>query len=287
MTPDLDAGRNTAAILLAPNGARRGLTDHPALPLTKQEIARCAAECQEAGADGIHVHVRDGDGQHLLDAEAYTDVTNAIYQEAGPDFFVQITTEAVGLYTPAQQMAVVRKVRPRGASCALREMVPDPASETQASRFFGECASNNIAVQHILYSPDEVAKLLDLMTRGIIPDDGSTSILCVLGRNDAGEAGQVQAFNAFCMMLGASGIDANATMFCAFGIPETRMLTAALAVGRNVRVGFENNLLNCDGSIAENNTARVQAIDGIRTQLGLTRPNNAEIALAMGMQHSD
>lgn len=279
--------QNAATILLAPNGARRGIADHSNIPLNKAAIARSAAECRDCGADGIHVHVRDAAGQHLLDIDAYRDVTAAIHKEAGADFFVQITTEAVGLYAPEQQMDVVMGVMPRGASCALGEIVPDASAEAPASQFFQACTKADIAVQHIVYSPAEIANLLDFMARGIIPDDGSTSVLCVLGRNGAAEEDQIQSFHAFCMMLGASGIDAKATMFCAFGQPETRMLSAALAAGRNVRVGFENNLMHCDDSVAEDNASRVRVIDDARSRLGLIRPDHAAIALAMGIPHSD
>ena len=59
------------AIAVAPNGGRKTKADHPALPLTPAELAATAAECLEAGAAMIHVHVRDANGRHLLDADAY------------------------------------------------------------------------------------------------------------------------------------------------------------------------------------------------------------------------
>ena len=43
----------------------------------------------------IHVHVRDANGAHILDADAYRDVTREIRREAGADVIVQITTEVV------------------------------------------------------------------------------------------------------------------------------------------------------------------------------------------------
>ena len=49
---------------------------------------------------------------------------------------VQITTEAVGRFTPAEQRAVVGAVHPDAASVALAEMVPDAAHETQGADFY-------------------------------------------------------------------------------------------------------------------------------------------------------
>ncbi|TIX74974.1 MAG: 3-keto-5-aminohexanoate cleavage protein, partial [Mesorhizobium sp.] len=67
-----------------------------------------AAACLEAGAAMIHAHVRDRDGRHLLDAHAYRETTKAIRDAVGERLIIQITSEAVGRYQPAEQMAVVR-----------------------------------------------------------------------------------------------------------------------------------------------------------------------------------
>src|SRR5688572_22904819 len=113
------------AIAVAPNGGRRGKADHPALPIGPRELASTAAACLEAGAAMIHVHVRDRDGGHLLDADAYRETTNAIRDAVGERLVIQVTSESVGRYQPAEQMAVVRATRPEAVSLALRELVPD------------------------------------------------------------------------------------------------------------------------------------------------------------------
>ena len=87
-------------IMVAPNGARRGKADHPALPVTIPEIVACAADCFAAGADGLHAHVRDGAGEHVLDAGLYAELMTELARTV-PGMPVQITTEAVGRYTPA------------------------------------------------------------------------------------------------------------------------------------------------------------------------------------------
>lgn len=42
--------------------------DHPAVPVTAQELAGDAAACVAAGAGAIHLHPRDRDGRERLDA---------------------------------------------------------------------------------------------------------------------------------------------------------------------------------------------------------------------------
>ncbi|HEU4985991.1 MAG TPA: 3-keto-5-aminohexanoate cleavage protein, partial [Rhizobiaceae bacterium] len=46
------------AIAIAPNGGRKTKADHPALPMTSDEIAATAAACLAAGAAMLHLHVR-------------------------------------------------------------------------------------------------------------------------------------------------------------------------------------------------------------------------------------
>ena len=53
-------------IAVAPNGARKQKTDHPALPISPAELAATAVQCQEAGACMVHLHVRDVQGGHSL-----------------------------------------------------------------------------------------------------------------------------------------------------------------------------------------------------------------------------
>jgi len=48
---------------------------------------------------------------------------------------LQITSESVGRYSPAEQMAVVQAVRPEAVSLALRELAPDAASERHLRNF--------------------------------------------------------------------------------------------------------------------------------------------------------
>jgi uncharacterized protein (DUF849 family) len=45
---------------------------------------------------------------------------------------------------------------------------------------------------------------------------------------------------------------------CAFGPAETACLAAAHGLGGKLRVGFENNLTNADGTRAADNAARVR-----------------------------
>ena len=134
----------------------------------------------------IHAHVRDRDGGHLLDADAYREATKAIRDAVGERLVIQITSEAVGRYQPAEQMAVVRAARPEAVSLALRELVPDAAHETAFAEFLSWLKSERIAPQIILYTPEEASALAAMQQRGLVPFD-DIPVLYVLGRYTPGQ----------------------------------------------------------------------------------------------------
>jgi 3-keto-5-aminohexanoate cleavage enzyme len=122
-------------LMVAPNGARSGKADHPNLPMTPDEIAREAARCCEAGATGLHLHVRAQDGQHSLEPALYRDAIAATRRAVGERMVVQTTTEAVGRYSPEEQMKAVRELRPEAVSLGLRELIPQDGDPGEAAAF--------------------------------------------------------------------------------------------------------------------------------------------------------
>lgn len=253
------------AIALAPNGGRRTKADHPALPLTAEEIAATAAACLDAGACMIHVHVRDRDGRHLLDADAYRAAMAAIQAAVGDRIVVQITSEALGIYRSQEQMTVVRDVRPEAVSLALREFVPDASHEAAFADFLGWLRTESVSPQIILYSPEEAVKLAQLKARGLVPFE-EVPVLYVLGRYTPGQKSSPSDLLPFL----AAGMPRFAHWsVCAFGVRENACVTTAALLGGHMRVGFENNLWRPDGSVAPDNAALVAAAHAALETCGL------------------
>lgn len=258
-------------IALAPTGARRGKTDHPTLPISAQEIAEEAARCCEAGASVLHLHVRAADGSHSLDSGLYREAAAAVRASVGEGMLIQITTEAVDRYSAAEQMAVVRDLKPEAVSVALREIVP-PGGEGEAARFFAWMRDEGVAPQFILYAPQEVAWLIDLQRRGIVPFAAPHGLF-VLGRYTAGQRSSPADLIPF-----VQGWPADWTWsLCAFGSLEARCMAAALSLGGHVRVGFENNLWRPDVTVAATNRDLVEPVAEVARRVG--RPP-ADVAAA-------
>lgn len=238
-------------IMVAPTGARRGKADHPALPIHTGEIARAAQACHAAGADALHLHVRDDAGSHSLDAGRYREAL-AELGTAVPGMPVQITTEAANIFDVAAQLACLKAVAPSWASISVREIARAPEL---ADRVYGCCAEVGTKVQHILYGTDDAALLADWKARGTVRADQS-DVIFVLGRYTEG---QVSAPHDLAPFL-AHAPQGAAWMVCAFGRAEHACLAHAAEQGGDLRVGFENNMQNADGRPFADNAASVAAL---------------------------
>lgn len=248
-------------VTVAPNGAYKQAADHPAVPLTAAALAQEARACLDAGAAMMHMHVRDAQGRHSLDAQAYRDALAAVKQAVGDSLLVQVTSEAAGVYKAHAQMAMVRELRPEAVSVGLREVAVPEIPESELAAFFTWLARERVMTQVILYDEADVRRWHALRERGLVPA-GAWSLLYVLGRYSAGQVSSPHDLLPF-LQVAAESDDALPWAICAFGREENACVTAAAAFGGHVRVGFENNLLLRDGSRAPGNAALVaQAVQG-------------------------
>ena len=252
-------------IMVAPNGAHKTKLDHPFMPIKIDEVVAAAVESRAAGATGLHAHVRDGSGQHVLDAGLYRELLVECERQL-PDFFVQITTEAVGRYSTFDQDALVREIEPEAVSVCLREMtgeggVPVGPDRKLAFDFYNWAQEAEIKVQHILFDVSEFEQLRICIDEGIIPK-GDLQLLFVLGRYTRNKESSVADLLPFVTELKSDFFEEIETDWavCAFGRAETDCLLKAVELGGKARIGFENNLLNRDGCRANSNAERVKEL---------------------------
>lgn len=239
-------------VMSAPNGARRVKDDHPALPITNEEIAACAEDVADAGASILHLHVRDEEVKHSLDPDRYRAAITAVRERVGDRLVIQVTTEACGMYTADEQMAVVRALKPEAVSLAIKELCPDSESEPEAAEFFAWLRAEDVMPQYILYTPEEVTRFENLRNRGVIPDD-RPFVLLVLGRYSDSLTG-----NPGLLGRTVEGLKQDVTwMVCCFGSTENDAVIEAVRMHGHARVGFENNMTLPDGATAPDNAALV------------------------------
>ena len=203
----------------------------------------------------MHFHVRDSEGQHSLDAGLYREALTALEAEQG--LLCQISSEGLGRYTPHEQARCVFASGCKLASVALREMTADGLAT--ACRFYDEARARAIHLQHILYTPAEAADLQRMVEEGAIDRKG-LCLLFVYGSYGEGVRA-MPSFDIFLEECLKPFCEEEPLWFlCSFGEAEQARLLQAAERGGHARVGFENNLARCDGSLAESNAEQVASL---------------------------
>lgn len=244
--------KTSPRITVAPNGARLQKADHAAVPMTAQELAEVARACQIAGANAIHLHVRELDGTHSLDPDLYRAAIDAV-SKAAVGMAIQVTTEAGGRYEVSEQLHLLRDLKPAAASIAVREIARAPEL---AAEIYATAHQHGIEVQHILYGTSCFDQLADWMATDIVPSTMRDAIL-VLGQYTPPRAGNPAELPALLEYARDAGLRMTV---CAFGPNEQACLLAAAALGSDLRVGFENNRSAPDGSIWGDNAQAVASL---------------------------
>jgi uncharacterized protein (DUF849 family) len=270
--------KSDAIVMVAPNGARKTSSDHPRLPISIEETVDEAARCHAAGASALHAHVRGDNGEHLLDAGRYRELIAEMSRRV-PDMLLQITSEAIGIYAPEQQVDCIKAVKPRMASMVLREISSDFQRPEFAQRFFAWCDEQQVHIQHILFSADETRQFFDYRDRGIIPAE-HRCLLFVLGRYSAGMQSSPADLEPFL----EHDLEELDWFTCAFGRREQDCVLAAIRAGGNARIGFENNLYLPDGSLAGSTAALVESLVAEMKILGLNAANAEAARQRLGIR---
>lgn len=253
--PGPERPREPLVVIAAPNGARLEKRGHPEVPQSSAELADCAAGLVDSGVSVLHLHVRDDAGGHVLDAGRYREAISAIRQSVGDRLVLQVTTEAVGMYDRHAQMRLVRELRPEAVSLALRELCPDPSAEAAAGQFFREITGFGTWPQYILYSPDESLRFERLRQNGLFGVERPFALF-VLGRYSESLRGDPGELDRFLEQFEPGAFP---WAVCCFGPAEAAAVRRAAAAGGHVRIGFENNQLLPDGTIARDNAQLVAA----------------------------
>jgi uncharacterized protein (DUF849 family) len=264
-------------LTVAPNGAYKQTADHPAVPLTPGTLADTARRCLDAGAAMLHLHIRDADGRHSLDVEGYREALRVVRAAVGDEMVLQVTSEAARVYRAAEQIAMVRALRPEAVSVGLREVDQPEIGAAGLAGFFGELAARGAMTQVILYDVADLRRWQALRADGTVPD-APWFLLFVLGRYSATQTSDPRDLLPF--VLAHDGPEPWA--MCAFGPGENACVGAAAALGGHARVGFENNLRLRDGRVAPDNAALVRQAAEVAAALGRPLATAAQIRARFG-----
>ena len=250
----------TAALV----GAEVTREQQPALPITPQEIIQAAVECYEAGAAIVHLHVRDAQGNATQDAQLFRTVVEGI--RARCDVITQVSTGgAVGMSADERLQSI---------ACQ-----PDMATLTTGTVNFGEGVfmNNRSLVEtfaHRLRQASIVPEI-EIFDVGMLDE--------AMRLRDMGLISEPIQFDFVLGVPGALGADPAHLLYLVRSLPtgstwsvagmgrhQLTLGVMALAMGGNVRVGFEDNIYFRKGQLARSNAELVARI--VRIAKEMERP---------------
>ena len=247
------------SLMVAPNGARPMKKDHPKVPVTIPEIVETGKACFENGAEAIHFHTRNNNGEHVLDSGLCKETLSELHKKV-PKMHLQITTEAIGKYSPSEMRKLAYEVLPPGISISIREMIPSRKPASEDIKIYQKLIEAGTKIQHICYEPEDVDLLGNLLSKSHISKDGAWCMF-VIGHY-SGKISDPKKISLFIERLKQNEFYADWAV-CAFEKEEISCLKTAIKLGGKIRVGFENSFLMPDGTIAPNNETKVKAASNL------------------------
>jgi 3-keto-5-aminohexanoate cleavage enzyme len=249
------AADDPVVVTVAPTGPLTTREQHPGLPLSPKEIGIAVAEAAEAGAAVAHVHARDDEGLPTADPEVYAAIVAEIRDRC--DIVVQAST-GVGLAVPPQERAQI--VASGAVDVSMATL--NPASMTFGTGTFANppafvedlaqtMLDRGIHPELEVYDFGHVGLCLDLVRRGLVHEPLQFSFVMGVRGGMPGDPALLPQLRA--MLPGG-------TMWQAIGIGRAQLPLsfAALALGGNVRVGYEDNVYFRKGELAESNAQFVR-----------------------------
>ena len=258
----------TAAIC----GAEVTKEQNPAVPYTVEEIVREAKSAVDAGAAIVHLHVREDDGTPTQSKARFKECIDAIYEVCPDVIIIPSTGGAVGM--SAEERLQPTELYPEMATldCGTCNFGDDVFENTMPMmRDFGKrMIENNIKPEYECFEMGHLDTVLKMAQKGQVPGAPMqfNFVLGVPGCTPATVQNLAWMVNA---------IPAGST-WTATGIGRHAFTLAAhaIAMGGNVRVGFEDNLNLERGVLAKSNGELVAKVVRIAKELGREVATSAE-----------
>lgn len=265
-------------ITCAITGAETTKAANPALPVTPEEIAQGAFEAYQAGASVLHLHVRKDDGTPTQDVEVFRKAITLVRSKC--DIVVEVTTGGAAWMTPEERLQPVT-------------LNPEMASL--------DCGTVNFGDEYIVNTLPIMRQFArEMKERGVRPTLECFDLGHVYASHILLKEGLIEAPFHYGLVLNVPGaakyepdvmefmvrkLPAGAH-FTAFGIggkANVDSIYATIALGGNIRVGFEDNIYYSKGRLAASNAELVERAARIAKDCGRTiaRPEDVRALLKL------
>ena len=259
---DNKALKNKVIITAAVTGAWPKKENNPNVPMTPQEIADDVYACWKAGAAVAHLHMRDDEGNGTMDTAKFEETVNLIHTKYPDcDIVLNLTTSGDIHADDEIRVAHVKKLKPEMASYDCGSMnwlnsglfLNTPKFLTDCGLLFQELG---VKPEIEAFDPGMIGNAAYYIKKGVLktPVHFQFCIGCANGIDGSMK-------NLIFMKETADELvgKGNYTWSC-FGVGHSamEMLYGAVALGGNIRVGMEDNVMYAKGQLAESNVQFIE-----------------------------
>lgn len=277
---------NKVIVTVACTGAWPQKSDSPFIPLTPQDQADEIVRCCEAGASIAHIHVRDDDQKASMDFDKFAETVHLVRDRC--DIVINLTTSGGLGLSDEIRMKPFQQLLPEMASFDAGTMNWAHSTVFENSpRFLEKLAVSmnecNVKPEFEIFDGGMIYNVLYYMKKGLIT--GRPHFQFVLGA-PGGMTAEVRNL-MYLLDTCKQHLGDNFT-WSALGIGRGHLpiVYAALALGGNIRVGMEDNILYRKGELAQSNSWFVERVKRIAAELDKTIATPDETRAILGLTRS-
>ena len=259
---DNKALKNKVIITAAVTGAWPKKENNPNVPMTPQEIADDVYACWKAGAAVAHLHMRDDEGNGTMDTAKFEETVNLIHTKYPDcDIVLNLTTSGDIHADDEIRVAHVKKLKPEMASYDCGSMnwlnsglfLNTPKFLTDCGLLFQELG---VKPEIEAFDPGMIGNAAYYIKKGVLKAPLHFQFCMGCANGIAGSMKNLIFMKETADELVGKG---NYTWSC-FGVGHSamEMLYGAVALGGNIRVGMEDNVMYAKGQLAESNVQFIE-----------------------------
>jgi uncharacterized protein (DUF849 family) len=272
-------------ITVATTGAFPTKKNNPNVPMTPPEIVDDVYTCWKAGAAIAHLHMRDNAGNGTMDAAKFRE-TVTLLREKHPDcdIVLNLTTSGDLSATDKTRQAHLKELKPEMASFDCGSMnwlnsslfINTPTFLEELGQTMQKCG---VKPEIEAFDPGMIANAAYYLKKDILkaPLHFQFCMGCANGISGSTK-------NLLFMKETMESLCPGSTWSC-FGVGHTAMeiLYATVALGGNVRVGMEDNVMYAKGQLAESNVQFVERARRVIEEFGnqVATPDEAREILGL------
>ena len=283
-------GNDSVIITCALTGGIHGKEANPNLPEQPDEIVEQGVAAWRAGASVLHVHARNPDGSNTMDPDIYSELHERLCAET--DAVIQLTTGGSPVLSVEERLNTVF-LAPEMCSLNMGllnffirgEQVFFSNHRSDIERFAREIHARDVKPELEVYNSAMLEEVEHLLSLEILEPPYTINFV-LHTPTQGGQRGTPQNLLDMVNRLWDLSVpyDTLRVNVSSMGPTQLPMTTIGLAMGLNVRVGMEDNVLYRRGESVQNNAQLVERTVCIARELDRKPATPEEVRQILGLR---